>query len=201
MLQALFGFKDSANRSVKGRNLLLLVAMFGSTFRSLLLAGLCLSDSQNFAEDQVVVEPKGSPVLRRFNFSSPTQLQKTLDKAQVRIPRARYLRYTHDKHNPRTVASMSGRLPPNTSISTSHPTRLHHPSSYRSKTFRCSTLGPLRQQIHPIRRVGTCPSQLLPFTRRIIHFRRSNVSFRTWPKSIRTWWSLSVSAVPPNNEK
>ncbi|KAF9787846.1 peptidase M14 [Thelephora terrestris] len=84
VLEAFFGFKDSANRSVKRRNLLLLVAMFGSTFRSLLLAGLCLSDSQNLAEDQVVVEPKGSPVLRRFNFSSPTQLQKTLDKAQNR---------------------------------------------------------------------------------------------------------------------
>lgn len=58
--------------------------MFGSAFRSLLFAGLCLSDSHNFAEDQVVFEASGSPVLRRFNLSSPTQLEKTLNKAQVR---------------------------------------------------------------------------------------------------------------------
>ena len=60
--------------------------MFGSTLRSLLFAGLCSSVSCNIAEDQIVFEAQGSPVLRRFNVSSHAQLKKTLDKAQVRTP-------------------------------------------------------------------------------------------------------------------
>lgn len=143
----LFGFKGFAKQiiSVKGRNLLL-ITMFGSTFRSILFAGLCLSDSQNLAEDQVVLGGGGSPVLRRFNLSSPTQLKKTLEKAQVRNPCARH-RCAHDKHLIRTMASMSGRLPRHTSISTSHLTRLYHPSSYRSRISRCPTSSPLKRLI------------------------------------------------------
>lgn len=71
---------------VKEKDLLLLITMFGSSLRSLLFAGLCLSDACNIAEDQIVFEAKGSPVLRRFNVSSHAQLKKTLDKAQVRTP-------------------------------------------------------------------------------------------------------------------
>lgn len=56
--------------------------MFGTTLRSLFFAGLCLSDPNNFSEDQFVLEAKGSPVLRRFNVSSHTELEKTLAKAQ-----------------------------------------------------------------------------------------------------------------------
>ena len=61
--------------------------MFGNKLRCLLFSGLCLSDLSSFAGDQFVIEDEGSPVLRRFNITSPAQLEKTLRKAQVRTPR------------------------------------------------------------------------------------------------------------------
>ena len=58
--------------------------MFGNTLRCILFASLCLRDPSSFVGDQVVFEAEGSPVLRRFNITSPTQLEKTLGKALVR---------------------------------------------------------------------------------------------------------------------
>ena len=60
--------------------------MLGSSLRCLLVAGLCLSDPSDFVQKQFVVEDEGSPVLRRFNVTSPAQLEKTLSKALVRAP-------------------------------------------------------------------------------------------------------------------
>ena len=118
----------------------LLVTMFGSTLRCLLFAGLCLSDSYNFPEDQVFFEAQGSPVLRRFNLSSPAQLEKTLNKARVRTQCVIHLGSSLDKLCLRPTASISGKLLPPTSISTSLPTRPDRPSSYHSKTSLCPTL-------------------------------------------------------------
>lgn len=64
--------------------------MFGSSLRCLLFAGLCLSDK--FAQKEFDFEDGGSPVLRRFSVTSPTQLEKTLSKALVRTPCVRGLR-------------------------------------------------------------------------------------------------------------
>lgn len=61
--------------------------MFGNKLRCLLFAGLCLKDPYGFGGDQFVIEEEGTPVLRRFNLTSPAQLEKTLGKAQVRTPR------------------------------------------------------------------------------------------------------------------
>jgi len=58
--------------------------MLGSSLRCLLFAGLCLSDPSDFVQKQFVIEDEGSPVLRRFNVTSPAQLGKTLSKALVR---------------------------------------------------------------------------------------------------------------------
>jgi len=55
--------------------------MFGSFLRCLLFAGLCLSDPPKFSQKQFVFEDEGSAVLRRFNVTSPAQLEKTLNKA------------------------------------------------------------------------------------------------------------------------
>ena len=74
--------------------LLYRVTMFGSSLRCLLFAGLCLNDPSGFSQEQVVFENEGSPVLRRFNVTSTTQLEKTLSKAQVRTPCVRDL--SHD---------------------------------------------------------------------------------------------------------
>jgi len=77
---------------VKGKEPLLLqvtMMMFGNSLRCLLFTSLCLSDPYRFAGDQVAFEDEGTPVLRRFNLTSPAQLEKTLGKAQVRTPRAR----------------------------------------------------------------------------------------------------------------
>jgi len=72
----------------KGKEpLLLRVTMFGNKLRCLLFASLCLKDPYGFGGDQFVFEDEGTPVLRRFNFTSPAQLEKTLGKAQVRTPR------------------------------------------------------------------------------------------------------------------
>lgn len=60
--------------------------MLGSSLRCLLFAGLCLSDPSDFVQKQFGFEDEGSPVLRRFNVTSPAQLGKTLSKALVRAP-------------------------------------------------------------------------------------------------------------------
>ena len=131
-------------RSHSTPSLLLPVIMLGSTLRCLLFAGLCLSDPHSFAEDQVIFEAKGSPVLRRFNVASPAQLEKTLVKAQVHVPRSGYIGYTHHILRLRTMDSTSGKLPQHTSISTSLQTQLHHPSSYPSRISRSPTLIPFK---------------------------------------------------------
>jgi extracellular matrix protein 14 len=58
--------------------------MFGNTLRCLLFASLCLSDISHLhlAGNQAVLEPEGSPVLRRFNVTSPAKLEKALSKAR-----------------------------------------------------------------------------------------------------------------------
>ena len=68
--------------------------MFGNGLGCLLFAGLCLSNPSSSAKDQTVFDVGGSPVLRRFNITSPTQLEKTLNKAQVRTPHVRSLSHT-----------------------------------------------------------------------------------------------------------
>ena len=72
----------------KGKEpLLLRVTMFGNKLRCLLFASLCLKDPYGFGGDQFIIEDEGTPVLRRFNLTSPAQLEKTLGKAQVRTSR------------------------------------------------------------------------------------------------------------------
>ena len=66
--------------------------MFGSSLRCLLFAGLCLNNPSKFSQEQFDFENEGSPVLRRFNVTSPVQLEKALGKALVRIPCVRDLR-------------------------------------------------------------------------------------------------------------
>jgi len=61
--------------------------MFGNKLRCLLFASLCLKDPYGFGGDQFVIEDEGTPVLRRFNLTSTTELEKALGKAQVRTPR------------------------------------------------------------------------------------------------------------------
>jgi len=78
--------KALPNNSLKGKHPLVMITMFGTTLRCILFAGLCLSDPSSFAGDQVALEAEGSPVLRRFNVTSPTQLEKALGKALVRAP-------------------------------------------------------------------------------------------------------------------
>ena len=141
-----FGFKGQTT-SAKGRGVQLLITMLGSTLSCLLFAGLCLGDSYNLPEDQAFFEGKGSPVLRRFNISSPIQLEKVLHKAQVRPSYSEHIRYPYDKLCLRTMASISGKPLQLTSIFTSLPIPLHHPSSYPLRTSPCSTSIPLKLPI------------------------------------------------------
>lgn len=172
----LFGFKGFAKQ--------LPFTMFGTTsLRCLLFAGLCLGDPSKLAREQVVFQNEGSPVLRRFNVTSPTQLEKTLSKALVRTPCVEGLRCAQDKLCLRPMVSISGKLLRTTSISTFPPMRPDPPSSYHSKTFRYSTLSLPKQSMQ---RIGIRPSRHRPSTLRTIRFRRSRTSFRTWPTSIQT---------------
>lgn len=60
--------------------------MFGKSLRCLLTSGLCFSGSSKVTSDQFVFEEEGSPVLRRFNVTSSSQLDNALSKALVGTP-------------------------------------------------------------------------------------------------------------------
>lgn len=166
----LFGFKAIAKQFRvpgygQGAWLLLRITMFGKSLRCLLTPALCLS----VARDQFVFEEGGSPVLRRFNVTSSSQLDNALSKALVGTPCVMGLSRTQDKLYFRTMVSMSGKLPRTTSMSTSPPTPPDRLSSYRSRTSRCSTLSPVKQSM---KRPGIRRSQLRLSTLPIILFRR-----------------------------
>jgi hypothetical protein len=114
-------------RASPNKTLLLRIAMFGNAFGCLLFASLCLNGPFNSAGNQISFQTEGTPVLRRFNVTSPTQLEKTLDKALVRTRMCGGRRYAQDKVFLRTTALTSGMLPRTTSMSTSPQTRPDHP--------------------------------------------------------------------------
>ena len=172
--------------------------MFGKSLRCLLTSGLCFSGSSKVASDQFVFEEEGSPVLRRFNVTSSSQLDNALSKALVGTPCATGLGRTQDKLYLRTTVSISGKLPRTTSMSTFPPTPPDRLSSYRSRTSRCSILSLVKQ---PTKRLGICRSRPRPSTLPITLFRRYRNSFRPWQTSTQTWWKSSISVAPANNEK